>query len=174
VATKEQSSNALPGWVKEDNEKTERQKRDADKQARDERETTKLVQAGSPDFWRRFVASLESNADALAQLHGSQWHGKASPEDATAISPKMSCHVEVIRHSSDPSGPWSRRMRFDYLPGSTVIQRWYENTQKADIDLQPGRTGIMAEVDGESPKTAEALGEHIVRKLKELVEKNKN
>ena len=40
-----------------------------------------MVQAGSPDFWKRFVASLTSNGDALKQVKDGQWEGKTTPED---------------------------------------------------------------------------------------------
>ena len=173
--SEEQNSNPLPEWIKASNEESDQQKRGAAKKAQEEREATKMVRAGSPDFWKRFVASLTSNGDALKQVKDGQWEGKTTPEDETETCPKKSCRIEAIRYSSDSSGPWSRRMRFDYLPGSTSIQRWYEDSRMADIDLQPGRTVVVAEgVDGEGPMTAEALGEYIVRKLVELVKKNKN
>jgi hypothetical protein len=41
-------------------------------------------------------------------------------------------------------------------------------------DTNHARTGVVAEVDGESPMTAEALGEYIVHKLFEHVKKSKN
>jgi hypothetical protein len=173
--SKERNSSPLPEWIKESNDETDQQKRDAAKKDKGEREATKLVQTGSLDFWKRFVASLKSNGDALKQKKDEQWEGKISQEGLTEICPKMSCHIEVIRYSSDSSGPWSRTMNFEYLPGSTSIQRCYEGTKMADIDLQPGRSGVMAEgVDDENPMTAEQLGEYIVRKLVELARKNKN
>jgi len=147
----------IPEWVRSHNERKAEEAR-LDAAAADQRgATAAAVQAGGPDFWKRFVDRTIVNVRALPDLKGEELIGSVSPSTG---SPEHSCHIQVNR-SSVPYGPELSKMNLWYAPGSNQIRCWYQDQPMPNFLLGVRGVEVLAAVGGDH-YTAEQLADHII------------
>ena len=147
----------IPEWVRSHNERKAEEAR-LDAAAADQRgATAAAVQAGGPDFWKRFIDRTIVNVRALPDLKGEELVGTVSPSTG---GPEHSCDIQVNRQSVR-YGPELSKMNLWYAPGGNQIRCWYQDQPMPNFVLGIGGGKVLAAVGGDH-YTAEQLGDHII------------
>ena len=150
-----------PEWIKKRNaEKAEQQRKETESLQR-QQDALALVEAGGPDFWKRFTDRVVLNTRALEQLEGEELFGSTSLSVSGA---EHNCHIIVERRSIHHGGADMTKMNLYYAPGGSRIRCWYQDTERNDIQLVVHGKEIRAVYEG-TPFTAEQLADHIVETM---------
>jgi len=148
---------STPEWVRKHNERKAEEARIEAATAEQRRVAAATVQAGAPDFWKRFVDRTIVNVRALPNLKGEELIGSVSPSTG---GPENSCHIQVNR-SSVRYGPELSRMNLWYSPGGNQIRCWYQDQPMPNFVLGVGGDEVLAAV-GDDDYTAEQLADCII------------
>jgi len=153
-----------PEWIRKRNAEKAEQKRLEEESLRGQQQALESIEAGGPDFWKRFTDRVVVNAKALQQLEGEELFGSAS---LSVTGPEHNCYI-LIERRSVKHGPEMTKMNLWYTPGGSRIRCWYQDTERNDLRLVIQGNEIRADYAG-NILTTEQLADHFIQTMVEHV-----